>query len=131
MVNALAPRLPDFRAGGPPLRADLCEAAWADMLAEVRPEERTVAANRCLWRVDMCDRREKRRRGGSLRGMFYYRATMNPQNRRTGDDEFAVLLASMRDGSLGRACVSLAEAFAKGQATYECEALLPTGQTVG
>ena len=95
------------------------------MLSEVKPAEQTVKSARCLWRVSLVSRTEMRRSGKSSGDAFYYRPAMSLSSRRTGMQELAILMGSMRDGSLRHACGKLAEAFVAGRATYKkCEAFL-------
>ena len=59
-LNALVTRLGELRAADSPRRAELYEAAWAEMLSEVKPAERTVVSDRCHRRVDLIDRKDKK-----------------------------------------------------------------------
>ena len=93
-------------------RADILLAAINEMEAAFGPYQ--VVGFREERRVDLLLRSESKRLGGGSAGCFRYHPYSNPASRRTGAQEFRILLPDIRSGNLRRACEDLAQAWRGG-----------------
>ena len=111
LLAHIAPAPGEFLRAGPEGRADMLQRALRRVEGELRDFQ--VVSDVLDRRVTLMRRGEAMllancaRRLGFTRYFCYY-PMMNPSNRRAGAAGFEKLLPSLRDGSLWRACVGLA-----------------------
>ena len=85
----------------------MLQEAWQAMEAEMSDYQ--VVGFRQECRVELVERKKSKRLTGIAKECFGYHAFSNPASRRTGAQEFAVLVTDIRSGSLWRAFADLAK----------------------
>ena len=91
-------------------RARILANAWRAMGTEM--SSRQVVGHRTLRTVELLTRAEAKKITGSAVGRFGYHPYMNPASRRTGAQEFDVLLPDLESGKVARACADLVDTWA-------------------
>jgi hypothetical protein len=115
ILLALVPHMDELLRAEPLRRAEILLSAWEVMEQELSQYQ--VLGSRLERRVELRKRTEVRSLAGKAKDCFAYHPYMNPASRRTGAQEFRILLNDVRSGSLWRACTSLAQEF-NGKPTF-------------
>ena len=105
-------RMEEFLLADSDRRADMLLHAFNEMSKEMGP--RHVVGSREACRVDLLFRSESKGVLGGSKGCFGYHPYSNPASRRTGAQEFHILLPDMRSGNLRRASEDLARMWYSG-----------------
>ena len=110
----MEPRLAEYSLAQPLARAQIWREVWKIMESEMKETQVAEWSDRkevkLVARADV----KRHRRLSDFRA---YHAYMNPSARRTGAQEFRILVDSLQDGSLWRACQQLVGHF-QGGASY-------------
>ena len=106
VLEAICARMNEFLRAQPLARAELLEEAWTAM--SVKMANYQVVGFRGECEVALRHRTQSKRLVGKSKGCFCYHPFSKPASRRTGLEEFDVLLPDLRSGSLWRACEDLA-----------------------
>ena len=119
LLETLEPRVEEFAAAQPLARARIWQKVWDAMAIEMADKQvTTVSATKQVKLVPRAQIEQLRRHVGKTMGFNAHHAVMNPSSRRAGTKEFTLLMASLGDGSLWRACEQLAVAFQGQAASY-------------
>ena len=99
-------------------RARMLENAWRAI--ERAMSSRQVVGHRALQTVELLSRAEAKKMTSGAAGRFGYHPYMNPASRRTGAQEFELLLPDLESGKVELACADLVRtwAAASGAASY-------------
>ena len=105
-------------------RARILENSWSAMEREM--SSRQVVGHRALRRVELLTRAEAKGITSKAEGRFGYHPYMNPATRRTGAQEFQILLPDLKSGKVERACAELVDTWgaASGASYRESEKIL-------
>ena len=91
-------------------RARILANAWRAM--EMEMSSRQVVGRRTARTVELLTRAESKKITGKAKGCFGYHPYKNPASRRTGAQEFDILLPDLESGEVARACADLVDAWA-------------------
>ena len=108
LLQALCARIEDYVVMQPMARVELWRDVWRPMECEM--EDKQVVSWPAMQRLELWTRdavKLTRRAGEDT--VHAHHPCMNPSSRRTGSKEFAMLMTSLADGSLWRACDDIAK----------------------
>ena len=109
LLQALCARIEDYVVMQPMARVEFWRDAWKPM--ELEMEDKQVVSWPAKQSVELWTRDAvKRTRRAGEHIVHAHHPCMNPSSRRSGSNEFAMLMSSLADGSLWRACDEIAEA---------------------
>ena len=91
-------------------RARMFANAWRAMEREMSPHQ--VVGHRDLHTVELLTRAEAKKITSTAEGRFGYHPYMNPASRRTGAQEFEILLPDLKSGKVELACADLVRTWA-------------------
>ena len=112
LLETLEPRVDEFAAAQPLARAKIWREVWDVMWNEMADKQvLTVSATKHVKLVPRLQIEGLRRQAGKNSGFKAHHPVMNPSSRRPGPHEFTLLMTSLEDGSLWRACEEIAVAF--------------------
>ena len=108
LLEAMEPRMEEYSRAQPLARGQIWRQVWRVMEGDMgQVQVGAWSDSRELKIVARADVKQIRARGdGDFRAHHAY---MNPSSRRSGAQEFSILVDSVDDGSLWRACVEIAE----------------------
>ena len=102
VLQAMEHRVREYSEAQPLARAQIWREVWEQM--ESKMETVQVVARSDRGELEVMDRKDvKRAREGVAAEVRAHHPSMNPSSRRTGAQQFSVLVGSLADGSLWRA----------------------------
>ena len=110
VLRQLTPHMDELLGAEAEGRARILANAWCAMEIEMSP--RQVVGHRTLRTVELLTRSEAKKIIGSAVGRFGYHPYMNPAGRRTGAQEFNILLPDLKSGKVASACADLVDTWA-------------------
>ena len=105
VLRYLTPRMDELLSAAAYRRARILANAWRAM--ERTMCRRQVVGHRAKRTVELLTRAEARKITSTAGGRFGYHPYMNPASRRTGAQEFDILLPDLESGEVARACADL------------------------
>ena len=110
VLRHLISRMDKLLGASAKVRARMLENAWRAMEREM--SSRQVVGHRDLHKVELLTRAAAKKITSRAAGRFGYHAYMNPASRRTGAQEFAILLPDLKSGKVELACADLVRTWA-------------------
>ena len=108
LLEEMEHRVPEYSLAEPLARAEIWKEVWQKM--ENKMAQVQVVAWSDRRELEVMDRRDVKRArdGGGGADFRAYHPYMNPSSRRSGAHQFIILVDSLADGSLWRACEEIA-----------------------